>query len=112
MRIFAAVYLFVKLDTAPQEQQDLFIKKLLQCCNVFNFLDPLMEVKSKEIKRACLNELVDYMMSVRGVLTEPVYPEIVKMVPDFIYCRPPASHLLVKVYIACGTCERYSELIL
>lgn len=56
------------------------IKKLLQCCNVFNFMDPVSDVKSKEIKRACLNELVDYITATRGVLTEPVYPEIIKMV--------------------------------
>lgn len=67
-------------DTAPQEQQDLFIKKLLQCCNIFNFMDPVREVKSKEIKRACLNELIEYVTAIRGVLTEPVYPEIIKMV--------------------------------
>ena len=47
---------------------------------VFNFMDPVSDLKSKEIKRACLNELVDYVTATRGVLTEPVYPEIVVMV--------------------------------
>ena len=69
-------------DTAPNEQQDLFIRKLLQCCNVFNFMDPVADLKSKEIKRACLNELVDYVTATRGILAEPVYPEIVKMVGE------------------------------
>ncbi|CAE1324238.1 PPP2R5 [Acanthosepion pharaonis] len=67
-------------DTSPAEQQDLFIKKLQQCCLVFDFMDPVSDLKSKEIKRACLNELVDYITATRGVLTEPVYSEIVRMV--------------------------------
>ena len=67
-------------DTPPSEQQDLFIKKMQQCCVVFDFMDPVVDLKSKEIKRACLNEIVDYITATRGVLTEPVYPEVVKVV--------------------------------
>ena len=67
-------------DTPASEQQDLFIHKLLQCCVVFNFMDPVSDLKSKEVKRACLNELVDYITATRGVLMEPIYPEVVKMV--------------------------------
>ena len=74
-------------DTPSSEQQDLFIKKLQQCCVVFDFMDPVADLKSKEIKRACLNELVDYITATRGVLTEPVYPEIVKMVSLLAQCR-------------------------
>lgn len=43
-------------------------------------MDPIIDLKGKEIKRSTLNELVDYITSGRGVLTEPVYPEIIKMV--------------------------------
>lgn len=67
-------------DTVPAEQQELFIKKLQQCCVVFDFMDPVSDLKSKEVKRACLNELVDYITATRGVLAEPVYPEVVRMV--------------------------------
>ena len=67
-------------DTPPAEQQELFIKKLQQCCVVFDFMDPVTDLKSKEIKRACLNELVDYITATRNVLTEPVYPDVVRMV--------------------------------
>lgn len=73
-------FYFLFADTSPAEQQDLFIKKLQQCCLVFDFMDPVSDLKSKEIKRACLNELVDYITATRGVLTEPVYSEIVRMV--------------------------------
>ncbi|XP_013398855.1 serine/threonine-protein phosphatase 2A 56 kDa regulatory subunit epsilon isoform isoform X1 [Lingula anatina] len=78
-------------DTPPAEQQDLFIKKLQQCCVVFDFMDPISDLKSKEIKRACLNELVDYITATRGVLTEPVYPEMVKMIACNIFRTLPPS---------------------
>ena len=74
------IMLMIVSDTPPSEQQDLFIKKLQQCCVVFDFMDPVADLKSKEVKRACLNELVDYITATRGVLTEPIYPDGVKMV--------------------------------
>jgi len=78
-------------DTPPSEQQDLFIKKLQQCCVVFDFMDPVCDLKSKEVKRGCLNELVDYVTATRGVLTEPTYPEIVKLIACNIFRTLPPS---------------------
>lgn len=77
---------FPLIDVPPNEQEDLFIRKLLQCAVVFDFMDPVSDLKGKEIKRATLNELVDYITAGKGVLTEPVYPEIIRMVNiSFIY---------------------------
>jgi len=78
-------------DTAPNEQQALFIQKLQQCGTVFDFMDPVSDLKSKEIKRATLNELVDYITAGRGVLTEPAYPEIVRMIACNIFRTLPPS---------------------
>lgn len=47
---------------------------------LFDFLDSVTDLKSKEIKRATLNELVDYVSTNRGVLVESAYPEITNMV--------------------------------
>lgn len=47
---------------------------------LFDFLDSVTDLKSKEIKRATLNELVDYVSTNRGVLVETAYPEISNMV--------------------------------
>lgn len=47
---------------------------------LFDFLDSVTDLKSKEIKRATLNELVDYVSTNRGVLVESAYPEITDMV--------------------------------
>lgn len=67
-------------DTPPAEQADLVNKKLRQCCVVFDFMDAVSDLRGKEIKRASLNELVDYITTGRGVLSEDLYPEIVHMV--------------------------------
>ncbi|XP_067938985.1 serine/threonine-protein phosphatase 2A 56 kDa regulatory subunit epsilon isoform-like [Watersipora subatra] len=67
-------------DTPSSDHHDLMMKKLNQCGNIFNFMDPMMDVKSKEIKRNCLTELIDYVTTNKNVLQDAVYPEIVKMV--------------------------------
>lgn len=74
------LFLSLLVDVPSSEQEELFIRKLRQCCVAFDFMDPVADLKGKEIKRATLNELVDYITAGRGVLTEPVYPEIIRMV--------------------------------
>lgn len=71
---------FVRPDVPVPEQPELFLKKLQQCCTVFDFMDTLSDLKMKEYKRSTLNELVDYVTVSRGYLTEQAYPEVVKMV--------------------------------
>lgn len=75
------------------EQPELFLKKLQQCCTVFDFMDTLSDLKMKEYKRSTLNELVDYVTVSRGYLTEQAYPEVVKMVSGrgLAGAPPPAS---------------------
>ncbi|XP_046847893.1 serine/threonine-protein phosphatase 2A 56 kDa regulatory subunit delta isoform-like isoform X2 [Xenia sp. Carnegie-2017] len=61
-------------DTQLDKREELFIKKLKQCCIIFDFVsDPLSDLKWKEIKRMALYELVDYVAQNRGVLSEPIY---------------------------------------
>lgn len=67
-------------DAPSTEQQELFTQKLQQCCTLFDFLDSVTDLKSKEVKRATLTELVDYVSTNRGVLVENAYPEITNMV--------------------------------
>uniref|UniRef100_A0A8D0CP76 Serine/threonine protein phosphatase 2A regulatory subunit n=1 Tax=Sander lucioperca TaxID=283035 RepID=A0A8D0CP76_SANLU len=83
---------FCMIPDAPStEQQELFTKKLQQCCMLFDFLDSVMDLKSKEIKRATLNELVDYVSTNRGVLVESTYPEITNMICTNIFRTLPPS---------------------
>ena len=68
-------------DVSASERESLFVQKLQQCCIVFDFqLDPLSDLKWKEIKRAALNEMIDYITTNRGVITDPIYCEAVRMV--------------------------------
>ncbi|KAJ8979745.1 hypothetical protein NQ317_004732 [Molorchus minor] len=53
-------------DVPASEQEDLFIRKLRQCCVAFDFMDPVADLKGKEVKRCTLNELVDYITGGRG----------------------------------------------
>lgn len=72
-------------EAAANERESLFVQKLQQCCTVFDFqLDPLSDLKWKEIKRAALNEMIDYITSNRGVVTDSIYPEAVRMVIENI----------------------------
>jgi len=67
-------------EAPPQEQEELFIQKIRQCTVLFDFVsDALSDLKWKEVKRAALQEMVEYVNNNRGVLTEPVYPEVVRM---------------------------------
>lgn len=73
-------FFFPFIDATFNEQQDLFCQKLQQCCVLFDFMDSVSDLKSKEIKRATLNELVEYVSTNRGVIVESAYADIVKMV--------------------------------
>ncbi|RNA06479.1 serine threonine- phosphatase 2A 56 kDa regulatory subunit delta isoform isoform X5, partial [Brachionus plicatilis] len=71
----------------------LFVDKIQQCATLFDFSEPLSDLKSKEVKRQTLNELVEYVTVSRGVLTEAVYDEIVRMFATNMFrTLPPCSN--------------------
>lgn len=106
---FLFIYFFFFLDATPAEREELFIQKLRQCCVLFDFVqDPLSDLKWKEVKRAGLNEMVEFVTHNRGVVTDAIYPEAIQMVllklmmqscsfdtnMEYRYCwRNPTLHL-------------------
>lgn len=80
--------------TSPNEREKLFIEKIQQCCTIFDFAqDPLSDLKYKEIKRQTLNEMVEFITTSRGVITEPTYEEIIKMFSvNMFRSLPPCSN--------------------
>ncbi|KAF0027930.1 hypothetical protein F2P81_020671 [Scophthalmus maximus] len=75
-------------DAPPPEREELFVQKLRQCCVLFDFLsDPLSDLKYKEVKRAGLNEMVDYITHNSDVVTESIYPEAVVMLVYEFFLR-------------------------
>ncbi|ORX98005.1 protein phosphatase 2A regulatory B subunit [Basidiobolus meristosporus CBS 931.73] len=67
---------------SPIERQELFLKKLQQCTLIFDFTDAMADLQAKEIKRQVLAELVEYITTNKGVITEPVYPAIINVPED------------------------------
>lgn len=81
-------------DAPAAEREQLFVQKLRQCCLLFDFADePLSDLKWKEVKRAALLEMVEYVTSQRGVITEAIYPEAVNMVSHLL--KEDLSHFII-----------------
>lgn len=74
--------LFVRFysDVPISEREELFIQKLRQCCVLFDFAEPLSDLKWKEVKRSALHEMVEYLTNEHNVITEKIYPEAIMMV--------------------------------
>jgi len=81
-------------EAASGEREELFIQKIRQCCVLFDFVaDPLSDLKWKEVKRAALQEMVEFVTQNRAVLTEPVYPEVVHMFSVNLFrALPPTNN--------------------
>ena len=69
-----------RTETPPAERPQLFIKKLHQCSVLFDFNDTNSELKGKQIKTQALHEMLEYITTQRNVITDNIYPEVVKMV--------------------------------
>lgn len=80
-------------DVPVHERQQLFLKKCHVCCFLFDFSDTLKMAREKEIKRLNLVELVDYVQSGSGKITESNQDEMIKMISINIFrCLPPGAH--------------------
>ncbi|VDC02778.1 unnamed protein product [Peniophora sp. CBMAI 1063] len=67
------------METPPSERPQLFVRKLHQCHVLFDFNDASSDLKGKQIKAQTLHEMLEYITNQRGVITENIYPEVVKM---------------------------------
>lgn len=81
-------------DVGAAEREQLFIQKVNQCCVLFDFaIDPLSDLKWKEIKRVALQELIEYVGTQTDIITEAIYPEVVHMVSINLFrTLPPSSN--------------------
>lgn len=67
-------------EVPGNEREELFIQKLRQCAVLFDFSEPLSDLKWKEVKRTALHEMVEYLSNENNVITEVIYPEAINMV--------------------------------
>lgn len=72
--------MLIELDVSEEMKEQTLIKKLQQCCIIFDFNDPSIDVQQKDFKTETLHELVDFISSHRGVITENVCSELISMV--------------------------------
>ncbi|SCV69259.1 BQ2448_2279 [Microbotryum intermedium] len=80
---------FMCAEVPPSERHDLFLQKLHQCSVVFDFNDASTEIEGKQIKSSTLSEMLDWISSQRGVITESVYPEVVAMFASNLFRSIP-----------------------
>ncbi|KAL0242344.1 hypothetical protein I308_105973 [Cryptococcus tetragattii IND107] len=66
-------------DVRPEQRNELFVQKLQQCRVLFDFNDASSDLEGKQIKSQTLHEMLEYITSQRGVITEGIYPEVVSM---------------------------------
>lgn len=76
---------FWRAEADSNEREELFIKKIRQCCVLFDFTEPLDDLKWKEVKRSALQEMVEYINNNNGIITEAVYPEAIQMVSFWVF---------------------------
>ncbi|KAJ1920029.1 serine/threonine-protein phosphatase 2A 56 kDa regulatory subunit delta isoform [Mycoemilia scoparia] len=72
-----------------ERRNELFIKKLQQCCIIFDFDDIEGELEGKEAKSKTLEEIIQYITTVKNVLTEDVYPYIFNMISSNLFRTIP-----------------------
>lgn len=78
-------------DTDLKNQKELFLNKLKQCCALYDFSDTVQALEAKEVKRATLNELIDFISSAADVLHDDVYPAVINVISGNIF-RPLPPH--------------------
>ncbi|KAK4048740.1 serine/threonine-protein phosphatase 2A 56 kDa regulatory subunit delta isoform [Microbotryomycetes sp. JL221] len=77
------------MEVPAPERHDLFLQKLHQCAVVFDFNDVSTDIGGKQIKAATLAEMLEWITTQRGVITESVYPEVVAMFASNLFRSIP-----------------------
>ncbi|CAO3647717.1 unnamed protein product [Cunninghamella blakesleeana] len=76
------------------QREELFIRKIAQCTVLFDFNDVSSNLKGKEVKRQALQDILEYVATNRGVITDIIYPKVVKMVSVNLFRTiPPPLNL-------------------
>lgn len=86
----------------PGQRQQLFVRKLVQCQTMFDFNDPSCDLRGKEIKRQALQEMLEYVATTRNVITDQIYPDVIRMVRIYAFARS-INRLRIRDIYTCGT---------
>lgn len=77
---FKYVHVYTCTDASPAERDELLLKKIEQCRYIFDFSDPMSDLRAKEVKRAALTEILDHVTVTPAALKDIAYPSLVQMV--------------------------------
>lgn len=75
----------LKWDCPALNQEELFLQKLQQCCVVYNFKCTEMDAYEKDLKLESLNNMLNYIVKARNILTERVHDAILHMVSQNLF---------------------------
>eukprot|EP00053_Salpingoeca_punica_P009055 m.80966 g.80966 ORF g.80966 m.80966 type:complete len:564 (-) comp14862_c0_seq2:208-1899(-) len=80
-------------DVPAKDRPALVVEKLRQCSATFDFTVALNDIRSKEIKRAALNELIEFFSNPSNGIPPQVYPEMVQMYDSNLFrtLAPPLN---------------------
>lgn len=74
------IYRVIYIVASNEERQSLLIRKLRQCCILFDFTNSACDLKGKEMKRQTLQELIEYVSTSNDTFQESAYMEMIHMV--------------------------------
>ena len=74
----------LQYETADKREEAL-VNKIRQCHQICNFVDPGADAKNKAVKRAALNDIIDFMSCQTDVVTENIYSELTSMIQVNIF---------------------------
>lgn len=60
---------------------------------MFDFNDPAKDLKGKEIKRQALQDLLEYVATTRRVITDTIYPDVIRMVNMHTHTNKKNMHM-------------------
>ncbi|CAK5024221.1 unnamed protein product [Meloidogyne enterolobii] len=87
-----------QFNEVPDDDQEyfkhLFLKKLKICTEIFDFsIDPLSNLRQKEIKRSTLNECIDFITLKKAVIHEDFYVPLFDMFSTNVFrVLSPPTH--------------------
>lgn len=82
-------------EVLPSDRPQLFVKKLRQSAVVFDFTDASADLSGKQIKAQSLQDMLEFVTTQRGSITELVYPDMVNMFASNLFRTiPPSSNSL------------------
>ena len=82
-------------EVLPSDRPQLFVKKLKQSAVVFDFTDASADLSGKQIKAQSLQDMLEFVTTQRGSITELVYPDMVNMFASNLFRTiPPSSNSL------------------